>query len=162
MNDNCIHVLSRAVIVEDNHLLLAYDPRPNPSHYYELNVPFYYLPGGHIDFKEPAHHAIVRELKEETGYEAEVQHFLGILEHAWSFPGDELCCHTHEVNFIFKARIPAIISHTVLAQQEEHVAFSWAPLHQISEIDLRPTALKTLIPQWLKHPVENHLHSAFL
>lgn len=35
MNHN-IHVLSRALILHNDHLLLAYDPREEPKHYYEL------------------------------------------------------------------------------------------------------------------------------
>lgn len=50
MSKNNIHVLSRGVIVDQNHILLAYDPRPHHNHYYELNTPFYELPDGHIDF----------------------------------------------------------------------------------------------------------------
>ena len=63
MNNN-IHVLARAVIVDQNHILLAYDPRPHPQHYYEFDRQFYHLPGGHIEFKESAKNALVREIKE--------------------------------------------------------------------------------------------------
>jgi 8-oxo-dGTP diphosphatase len=58
MNNN-IHVLSRGVIIDQGYILLAYDPRLNPNHYYELNVPFYYLPGGHIDFQESGKNALI-------------------------------------------------------------------------------------------------------
>ena len=34
----------------------------------KYNVPFYYLPGGHIEFKESANNALIREIEEETGH----------------------------------------------------------------------------------------------
>ena len=46
MNTNTIHVLSRGVIVDQGHILLAYDPRQHPNHYYELNTPLLLPSGG--------------------------------------------------------------------------------------------------------------------
>jgi len=158
--DPKIHVLSRAVIIHDDHLLLAHDPRTKPMHYYEINVPFYYLPGGHIEFQESAERAIVREIYEETGYDSRIECFLGIVEHSWSFPGDELCCHTHEVNLIFKADLKDMTSMNHITQKEEHVAFQWIPMKQICEIDLRPEVLKNMIPQWLSCDNINIFQSA--
>jgi 8-oxo-dGTP pyrophosphatase MutT (NUDIX family) len=146
-----IHVLARAVIIKEGHILLAYDSRDTPYHYYELNVPFYYLPGGHIEFKESAPQAVLREIEEETGYRAQYEGFLGVLEHSWHFPGDEVCCHTHEVNLIFKVHLPDIDTQINIVQIEEHVAFKWVPLKAIEKVDLRPAPLKRLLPKWLEH-----------
>jgi 8-oxo-dGTP diphosphatase len=162
MNEDQIHVLARAVIVVEDQILLAYDPRPNPSHYYELNASFYYLPGGHIEFKESAIDAVIREIYEETGYEAKVQHFLGMLEHAWQFPNDDVCCHTHEVSLIFKVHIPGSTFQTIPPQKEEHVAFYWIPLCQINDVDFRPTPLKTLILRWMECDTINDAFQSFL
>lgn len=123
-----IHVLSRAIIAHENHLLVAYDPRQKPRHYYEFNVPFYYLPGGHIEFQESAEKAIVREIYEETGYDSRIECFLGIVEHSWNFTDDKLCCHTHEINLIFKVHLKEITRIHDITQKEEHVAFKWIPI----------------------------------
>ena len=144
-----IHVLSRAVIVNDGHILLAYDPRDVPMHYYELMTPFYYLPGGHIEYQESVEAALQREMVEETGYEAHIEDFLGVVEYSWNFPGDEVCCHTHEINLIFKAKFTENIGISKISQKEEHVALKWIPLSQLQSIDLRPEDLKELIPEWL-------------
>jgi 8-oxo-dGTP pyrophosphatase MutT (NUDIX family) len=146
---NNIHVLSRAVVIDDEHILLAYDPRVKPFHYYELNKKFYYLPGGHIEFKESAERSVIREIEEETGYKSTIEYFLGCLEHAWHFTGDEICCHTHEINLIFKVNIPRLKAGTHIIQREEHVAFDWININNLQEIDLRPEPLKKLIPGWL-------------
>ena len=70
-----IHILSRGIVIAQGHILLAYDPRPNPNHYYELNRHFYYLPGGHIDLQESAENALMREIKEETGFDTRIERF---------------------------------------------------------------------------------------
>ena len=150
MNKNNIHVLSRGVIIDQDHILLAYDPRPHPHHYYELNTPFYYLPGGHIDFQESAPHALMREIKEETGFDAAIEKFLGIIEHAWSFQGDEVCCHTHEINLIYKLSITELKFGDKVPQKEEHVAFQWLPIDSLYGIDLRPLPLKSALSKWVE------------
>ena len=144
-----IHALARAVIIEQGHLLLAYDPREKPEHYYKLNAFFYYLPGGHIEFKESAQSALLREIEEETGHKGQCERFLGILENAWSFSNDEICCHTHEINFLFKVTIPGLMPAITIPQREEHVAFKWWPLTELDWAELMPEALKTLLPEWL-------------
>ncbi len=149
MSQHNIHALARGVIIDQDHILLAYDPRAHPNHYYELNRHFYYLPGGHIDFQESAQKALIREIREETGYNATIERFLGIIEHAWSFSGDETCCHTHEVNMIFKIHVHDLKLKDALPQKEEHVAFAWVPLDRLRDIDIRPFSLKQAIPEWL-------------
>ena len=143
-----IHVTTRAVIIDNNRILLAYDPRNPPNQCYELGVRYYYLPGGHVDHQEKATDALVREIFEESGYSSHIDHFLGTQEYARRFSGDDVCCHTHEINLIFKVNFTDPIP-PEMKQQEDHVALVWINLDQLSTIDLRPHGLKTLIPQWL-------------
>lgn len=154
MNKN-IHNLARAVIIKDDYILLGYDPRPEPIHYYEPGSRFYYLPGGHIEFKESAKTALLREIQEEIGHTGIIERYLGSIENSWSFEGDEICCHTHEVNHIFKCDVPEINPKFELHQVDADVAFHWIKLSELYNIDLRPVKLKELIHVWLAQDLNN-------
>ena len=148
--------------MRDGYILLAYDPRNNPMHYYELNKRFFYLPGGHIEFQESAEKAAVREIMEETGYKAKIVRFLGTIENAWSFSGDEICCHTHEIQLVFQADIPGITPNMKFPQKEAHVAFEWVAVDKLCDVDIRPSIMKNRIAQWLNSaPNPNTLISSF-
>ncbi|MFB6206126.1 MAG: NUDIX hydrolase [Haloglomus sp.] len=66
------------------------------------DVPFYRPIGGGIEFREHSHEAVVREFREETGYEVEPREFLGVAENVFEFagtPGHEVSL-VHEVAFV--------------------------------------------------------------
>jgi 8-oxo-dGTP pyrophosphatase MutT (NUDIX family) len=105
-------------------------------------VRFYYLPGGHIETRESPKDALFPELKEELRMLAVIGEFLGKFSNSWGFFGDDICCHTHEINFIFKAEIQGLSALQIPKQQEDHVAFGWIDLNNLSHTDLRPSFLK--------------------
>lgn len=137
---NNIHVLSRAVIIDDGHLLVCKT--------IDLPLNFYFLPGGHVEHGESAETAIKRELLEETGVEGTVKRFLGCLEYSFE-PGQNSICHNHEYNFFFEGTSEALRVGIPLASLESHIDLHWFPLSEIASIDLRPASLKTLLPEWL-------------
>ena len=149
-NKNSIHVLARAVIIDQDHLLLCKT--------LDLPVSFYFLPGGHVEHGESAEAAVHRELREESGFECTIKRFLGCLEHAFE-PGHNSICHTHEYNFVFEAESPSLKIHTIIPQLEKHIQLLWIPLSQIGEIDFRAEPLKTLIPQWLARDTNHAFRS---
>lgn len=131
--------------MDQAHLLLAYDPRPNPYHYYALGESFFYLPGGHVEFQESASEALIREMQEETGHLVTVDRLIGAQEHAWM--GDPVCCHTHEINFVFRMHSTTLKFGVIPDTRESHVAFAWVPMDQWASVDMRPVALKAMISQ---------------
>ena len=71
-----IHVLARAVVIDQDNILLCKT--------LDLPVSFYFLPGGHVEHGESASSALIRELSEETGARnVEIKRFLGVLEHSF-------------------------------------------------------------------------------
>lgn len=152
MQDN-IHVLSRAVIIDQAHIVVCQT--------LDLPVPFYFLPGGHIEHGESAEVAVCRELLEESGFECTIKRFLGCLEYSFE-PGHSSICHNHEYNFIFEVESEAFKSHKPIPQIEDHIQLLWIPLSKLSDVDFRPEPLKTLLPQWLGLPTNEGFQSVML
>ena len=147
-NKNNIHVLSRAVIVDQGHILLCKT--------LDLAIGFYFLPGGHIEHEESAQTALLRELVEETGAVCTIKRFLGCLEYSFE-PGYSSICHNHEYNFVFEAESDLLKFGYTVPQQEKHIELVWIPLDKLSEIDFRAEPLKQLVPKWFEAKEENHM-----
>ena len=61
MHKNNIHALARAIIIDQDQILLCRK--------LDSTLKRYFLPGGHIEVGESAREAVVRELVEESGFE---------------------------------------------------------------------------------------------
>jgi len=130
-----IEVLARGVLVHQGRVLLA-----TP-----LNETYTYLPGGHVEFGEPAAQALRRELVEELGVEATVDSFIGVVEGAFNDNGRR---HA-EINLIFRLVCPALQSDQAPLSRESHIAFCWQPLDNLAGVHLLPEVLCQCLPQWL-------------
>src|SRR5437660_10399044 len=113
---NNIHVLSRAVIINQEHILLCKT--------LNLTINFYFLPGGHVEHGESVETSLLRELVEETGIKCVIKRFLGCLEYRFE-PGHSSICHNHEYNFIFEAESDALKSNYKIPQLETHIEVMW-------------------------------------
>lgn len=138
--NNNIHVLSRAVIIDQNYILLCKT--------LDLPISFYFLPGGHVEHGESVETSLLRELMEETGAQYRIKRFLGCLEYSFE-PGYSSICHNHEYNFIFEAESDMLKSNHKIPQLEAHIELLWMPLNKLFDIDFRAEPLRELIPQWL-------------
>ena len=140
MNTN-IHVISRGVVIDQNHILLCKT--------LDLENNFYFLPGGHVEHGESIQKAVLREFLEETGAKSVVKRFLGCLEYSFE-EGHSSICHNHEYNFIFEMESQDLNFPNKIPQLEDHIELLWIPLDELSMIDFRAEPLKKLIPKWLK------------
>ena len=151
MTQDHIHVLSRAVIIDQDHILLCKT--------LDCPIDFYFLPGGHIEHKESAEQAVLRELMEEAGANGTIRRLLGCLEHIFE-PGHNSICHNHEYNFVFEVESERLKKHIPVPKCEDHIDVLWLPINQLSFIDFRPEPLKELLPLWLKSEKNNLFQSS--
>ncbi|WP_339298089.1 NUDIX domain-containing protein [Paenibacillus sp. FSL R5-0623] len=91
---------------------LLVDDRLNVAMMYMSKINLYKLPGGGIDEGEEIRDAFLREIKEETGYEAEIIHELGYIEE-----------HKNKNNFMqhsycFVAKAQNRVSNAMLTESE--------------------------------------------
>jgi len=103
-----------------------------------------FLPGGHIEFGEPAKAALKREIKEELGIAVAIGNFLGVVEHSWE---DENGLN-HEINLIFAMECDELSVGEVPTSQESHLEFLWQPVEDMAFCDLEPSPLIGLLPEW--------------
>ncbi|AIF80768.1 MutT/nudix family protein [endosymbiont of Acanthamoeba sp. UWC8] len=151
MIKNEIHNLARGIIIQDNHILLVSHP--------DWDGNTFYLPGGHIEHREAAVLALIRELREEVGYEFGVGRFLGCLEYIFNPTIDITVCHSHEFNFLFLVHSESIQDISPIAQQEAKVKLTWVNMNNLNKINLLPNPLIKLIPKWLKLNLKNSFSS---
>ena len=154
MNKGNIHVTARAVIIDQNYILLC-----KTLDLLGLASNFYFLPGGHIEHNESAQSALLRELIEETGVrDCIIKRFLGFLEYTFEL-GTNSICHNHEYNFIFEVISDSLKIYNKIPKLEDHIELQWIQLSKINEIDFRSKPLKTLVPQWLDSSLHTVFHS---
>ena len=153
MHKNNIHVVSRAVLIDQEHILLCKTT--------DLENNYYFLPGGHIEYMESAENVLIRELMEETGYECEIKRFLGCFEHSFE-PSHNNICHNHEYNFIFEVKSASLHLNSSIIKLEENIELQWHHLNDIYNIDFRRKSLLPIILQWQKDKTNNLLQSVMI
>ena len=93
-----------------------------------------YLPGGHIEFGETGRQALVREVKEELGLDAETGAFLGVVENSFMQKGRP---HS-EINLVYELLLPDAAAEA----KEDWIEFEWRDLSDLS--DLLPADFRRL------------------
>lgn len=128
-----IELIARAVVIGNNKLLLCR----------KVGAPWYFLPGGHVEFGEEAKTALAREIKEELGVEETVGDFIGIVENIFAQEGKE----RHEINLIFDVSV----EETNPSSREDHIEFVWIGKEELDKEEIYPVALKNSILQWVEN-----------
>jgi len=107
----------------------------------------HYLPGGHIEFGEPARAALTREIEEEAGLGCEVGALLLTEEQVFTQNGK----NRHEITLIFHITgldIEADAADSPGAEPppvpsvEDHIEFVWVDLASVPDLVIYPESTK--------------------
>jgi len=133
-----VRIGAYGVIVQDGELLL--------THWNEHGRTGWTLPGGGLEDYETPEHAAVREIKEETGYDAEVVSLLGV--DSLYLPPEERTTPSlrplHALRIIYLARISGgTLTHEIGGSSDEA---RWVPLEEVADL---PTV--SLVPIAIDH-----------
>lgn len=135
-----VRVGAYAVIVQDGDLLL--------THWNENGRTGWTLPGGGLEDFETTEQAAVREVREETGYEAELRTLLGV-DSLFLEPADRIVPGAgplHALRVVYLARIVGgSLTHEVNGTSDEA---RWVPLDAVGDLptlSLVPTAIDMLL-----------------
>jgi 8-oxo-dGTP pyrophosphatase MutT (NUDIX family) len=132
-------------IVQEKVLLLRIEP-----------YSFFILPGGRVEFYETSKECLQREIEEETGYATQVTRPLWAVEDIYPFEGQDI----HELCIYYEIVLPEDFPKDGSYKREEAAKafegeklyeFSWVPLKELKEIDLRPAYLKDRLLALPKH-----------
>ena len=110
------HIVVDAIIIKDNKILLA----KRADHL--VGGGKYCLPGGYLNRDETASEAVLREVKEETGYEGKIVKFLGVRDNPFR-KGD----NNQNITFLFLVKALEKVSEA----DDESASVDWFELDNL-------------------------------
>lgn len=124
-----IEIIARGALIVGTRVLLCRNVRHG----------YFYLPGGHVEFGEPAADALQREFAEETGLSVTVGACGLVSENAFQAGGKK----HHEINVVFHVEHPdrEAAGRPVLSREAD-IAFEWVELAAVVDTDVRPLSAK--------------------
>jgi 8-oxo-dGTP diphosphatase len=123
------------VILQDASVLLLLRKKPPEAG-------FWSLPGGRVEFLERVEDALVRELKEELGVEAEIESLLCVTDHIVEAD------YAHWVSPAYLVRLVAGVARNL--EPEKTAAIEWFPLSELPEN--LGIAAKSALAAYLRKP----------
>ncbi|MBQ1662810.1 MAG: NUDIX domain-containing protein [Treponema sp.] len=149
VGSNWFRYRAAAIIIEDNSFL-AIKTKSSP-HFYTV--------GGGVHMNEMADECVLREVKEETGVDYEIDRLAVICENF--FVGKEiglqdLKCHVIEFYYLMKSRGNKDVKSGSYGWTREKEELQWIPLDKLRETNIKPDFLRTRIDEILEG--KNLLH----
>ncbi|UOE95833.1 NUDIX hydrolase [Alkalihalobacillus sp. LMS39] len=121
-----------AILIKDHHVLL----------HKQKDDKYWALPGGRVELMEDSSHCIKREMKEELGYEVEIEQLIWFTENFFEYKGKPF----HEIGLIYKVSTTDKVnvkSDFFYGKEGEHLLYKWVPIEELNKIILYPEFLKT-------------------
>jgi ADP-ribose pyrophosphatase YjhB (NUDIX family) len=93
-----------------------------------------------VEFGESATEALKREMAEETGLEAEIGSFRGVVENSFMQKGARHC----EMNLVFDMDIPSLRNGAEVVARESWIEFEWVKTDALAEAALLPEEFRRI------------------
>jgi len=134
----------KALIVSDGKFLLNHYLQEDGTEYYDL-------PGGGQEQYETLEEAVVRESREETGFQVEVVRLAAIEEEIYQDPQirRRFPDYAHRVHFVFLARPVNPIRWEAKEPDVHQVGCRWITPAELEGLPTRPADLAVRIPEIL-------------
>ena len=129
-------LIARVVCVKDGKILLCRG----------RGGPHYFLPGGHVEYGEPALVALKREIKEELNAGLRNPVFIGAVENIFS---SERRGDTHEISLLFTGEVIGD-GEGELTSAEPGLEFFWETMEDFPCVHFLPRAMQSALLLWLK------------
>ena len=132
---NWFRYRAAAIIIEDNSFLVMTTP----------DSPHFYTVGGGVHLNETADECIIREVREETGADYEIDHLAVICENF--FKGKEIAlegfnCHVREFYYLMKSRGSKELDCQSFGWNHSKEQVHWIPLDKLPETNVKPEFLR--------------------
>ena len=136
--EGVINIRVGAIIMKDDKVLMVKSKRDD----------YYYTVGGRIQFGETAQDAILREVKEELGFDMEIDR-LGFIKEAYFYGtvGSDRERLIYELAFYFYMKVPDdfVIENKTFLEDGTQEYLEWVPLD----------TTKTIYPEFFKTELKN-------
>ena len=115
--------------------------------------PYYYSVGGGVHMNEKSDACVLREVKEETGVDYEIDRLAVVCENL--FTGKDDCldgmnCHVLEFYYLMKSRGSKELHSESYGWNNAKEELVWIPIEKLPETNIKPEFLKTRIQDILK------------
>ena len=117
------------VLIKDNKILLTKGGED------------YSLPGGHAQIGETSIETIIREFKEETGFDVEPINVISTYENFWNWDGKKC----HQLCIYYKLNMKDETQELIACPDIDDTKFVWVDLEELNNIKLYPLGIAKLI-----------------
>ena len=101
----------------------------------------YSLPGGHAQIGETSCETIIREFKEETGFDVEPINVISTFENYWNW--DNKRCH--QLCIFYRLKIKGENQELIPNPDDKRIKFVWISLNDLANVKLYPLGIAKLI-----------------
>jgi 8-oxo-dGTP pyrophosphatase MutT (NUDIX family) len=119
-----------------------------------LSDRFWALPGGRVEFREPANETIKREMQEELGIDVCVERLLWVVESFFDYNEKSY----HELALYFRISSPsnsAVYTETKAfegIEKDKNLIFKWQEIEALKDIELYPKFLQSSLKSLPQFP----------